>query len=151
MAGRAIAASYYLALIFHLVLLTECNYGVRYGDRARKLHIAGDGDSPYRKPLIVDRRDADPRRPDGHETSFNGRTRRDAPSEYPNNNPNITAKVRCIRVYVYICTHEGRRRCVAIQRPAAIRTGFFFPPYGFSNINRLGRGKSKKKVDIRDK
>lgn len=91
MAGRTIVAIYYLALIFHLVLLTECNYGVRYGDRATRLHITEDGDSPYRKPLIVDRRTGVDE--DGHETSL-GRTRRDVPPEHPNNNPNITTKVR---------------------------------------------------------
>ncbi|KAL6422754.1 hypothetical protein ACFW04_010753 [Cataglyphis niger] len=93
MAGRTIVVIYYLALIFHFVLLTECNYGVRYGDRAKRLHITEDGDSPYRKPLIIDRRTGVDE--DGHETSF-GRTRRDVPPEHPNNNPNITTKVNAL-------------------------------------------------------
>jgi len=93
MAGRSSTALYYyLALILHLVLLTECNYGVRYGDRAKRLHVAEYSDTRYRKPLVIDRRSADPR--DG-ETSFE-RARRDVPPSpgHPNNNPNITTKVR---------------------------------------------------------
>lgn len=96
MAGRSgTALYYYLVLILHLVLLTECNYGVRHGDRAKRLHVAEYGDPPHRKPLVIDRRGAEPRgQDDGDgETSF-GRTRRDAPSpDHPHNNPNITTKV----------------------------------------------------------
>lgn len=96
MAGRSSTALYYyLALILHLVLLTECNYGVRYGDRAKRLHVAEYSDPRYRKPLIIDRRSAVSRgQDDGDgETSF-GRTRRDAPLPEHPNNPNITTKVR---------------------------------------------------------
>lgn len=95
MAGRSSTALYYyLALFLHLVLLTECNYGVRYGDRAKRLHVAEYEEPRYRKPLAINRRNADPRdRDDDGETSF-GRTRRDVPlPEHPNNNPNITTKV----------------------------------------------------------
>lgn len=132
MAGRTVAAFYYLALIFHLVLLTECNFGVRYGDRARRLHVGEDGDSSYKRPLIINKRFADSRRPDedGHETSFNERTRRDVPLVHPNNNPNITTKVRTL-------VGEGRRRrCVAIPRPLV-------PP------SAPGNGEGKKRVNRR--
>lgn len=101
MAGRLITASaaLYLALFLHLVLPTECNYNVRFGDKARRLHLADDTDSPHRRPLIVDRQDYE-------ETS--SRARREAPNsppsttEFPNNNPNITTKVRtaCARARV---------------------------------------------------
>ncbi|XP_011882721.1 PREDICTED: sortilin-related receptor-like [Vollenhovia emeryi] len=95
MAGRSSAALYYyFALILHLVLLTECNYGVRYGDRASRLHVAEYDDPRYRKPLVIDRRSADPE--DDEETLFN-RARRDAPlPEHPHNNPNITAKINAL-------------------------------------------------------
>lgn len=96
MAGRWSSAVYYVVLILNLILLTECNYGVRYGDKPRQLHLAEDIDSPYRKPLIIERRAAESRDHDDGETSY-GRTRRDVPTEHPNNNPNITTKV-CICV-----------------------------------------------------
>ena len=96
MAGRSSTALYYyLALILHLVLLTECNYGVRHGDRAKRLHVAEYDEPRYRKPLTIDRRSAGRDDGDSGETSF-GRTRRDVPppEEHLNNNPNITTKVR---------------------------------------------------------
>lgn len=110
MAGRLSSALYYAALILNLILLTECNYGVRYGDKARQLHLAEDNDSPYRKPLIIERRGAESRGDDG-ESSSHGRTRRDVPTEHPNNNnPNITTKVRwCIASVRDVSLVETRR------------------------------------------
>lgn len=90
MADRTSSAFCYLALIFHLILLIECNYGVRYGDKANRLHIAEDNNLQYRKPLIIEKRDVNSQ--DNGETSFE-RTRRDVPPEHPHNNPNITTKV----------------------------------------------------------
>lgn len=140
MAGRTIVVIYYLALIFHFVLLTECNYGVRYGDRAKRLHITEDGDSPYRKPLIIDRRTGVDE--DGHETSF-GRTRRDVPPEHPNNNPNITTKVRiCTKVVVVIASQ--------FPKPAAVSA--FSVSIRFSRTparGKKGGGKKKNRSDIR--
>ncbi|KAL0117855.1 hypothetical protein PUN28_008920 [Cardiocondyla obscurior] len=100
MAGRSSAGFfYYLALILHLVLLTECNYGVRYGDKAKRLHIAEHNDSPHQKPFVIDRRgEATGPSDDDKETSF-GRTRRHAtpsPDQHPGNNPNITTKVNAL-------------------------------------------------------
>lgn len=119
MAGRSSTAfCFYFALILHLVLLTECNYGVRYGDRAKRLHIAEHGDSPYRKPLVIDRRSAVSREHDDGdgETSF-GRTRRDAPlPEHPNNNPNITTKVRA-----RLRTRSIVRRSPPLSSPPPLR------------------------------
>lgn len=115
MAGRLTSAFYYVVLILHLVLLTECNYGVRFGDKARRLHVAEDGDSRYRRPHVIDRRDDTAySRDDDGETSFE-RTRRDVqpPEQHPNNNPNITTKVHTLRC----CTRED----VASRRDATWR------------------------------
>ncbi|KAG5337450.1 SORL protein, partial [Acromyrmex charruanus] len=96
MAGRSSTALYYyFALILHLVLLTECDYGVRYGDAAKRLHVAEHNDQQYKKTLVIDKGSADLRDQDDsdRETSFE-RTRRDVPlPQHPNNSPNITAKV----------------------------------------------------------
>jgi len=96
MAGRSSTALYYyFALILHLVLLTECDYGVRYGDAAKRLHVAGHNDQQYKKPLVIDKRSADLRDQDDSDRETFGRTRRDVPlPQHPNNSPNITAKVR---------------------------------------------------------
>jgi hypothetical protein len=101
MAGRSVSALCYLALILHLVLLTECNYGVRYGDNAKRLHVAEESEPRHRKPLVINRRAVSASQHDDEETSFQ-RVRRDvAPDSHPNNNPNITTKVRANR-YVAI-------------------------------------------------
>ncbi|XP_025152986.1 sortilin-related receptor isoform X2 [Harpegnathos saltator] len=104
MAGRWGSAIYYVVLILNLILLTECNYGERYGDKARSLHLAKENDSPYREPLVITKRSAEPTRGHGDEkTPSLSRTRRDAPTEqqqqqqqHPNNNPNITTKVNAL-------------------------------------------------------
>lgn len=111
MAGGVTSALCYLALILHLVLLTECNYGVRYGDNAKRLHIAEESEPRHRKPLVINRRHVEANNDDG-ETSFK-RVRRDVPPDlHPNNNPNITTKVRvCVCVYVCVMCASMRRNC----------------------------------------
>lgn len=94
MAGRVTSAFYYYALLFHLILLTSSNNGLRFGDKAKTLHIVDDDDSfGYKQPFVINR---DEHLHDTSETS-SSRMRRDVPQAFPNNNPNITTKVRNCR------------------------------------------------------
>lgn len=89
MAGRTTSVFYYSAFILHFMLLTSFNNGQRFGEKAKTLHITEDYESyGYRQPLVINRDDYS----DVRETSAS-RTRRDVPL-FPNNNPNITTKVR---------------------------------------------------------
>lgn len=58
MAARATSAFYHFTLILHLFLLINYNYGQRFGDRSRTLHITdNDGPRLRKNPLIIDKDD----------------------------------------------------------------------------------------------
>ncbi|XP_034183961.1 sortilin-related receptor [Osmia lignaria lignaria] len=92
MAGRVTSAFYYYALLFHLILLTSSNNGLRFGDNAKTLHIVDDDSFDYKQPIIINR---DEHLHDTSETS-SSRMRRDVPQAFPNNNPNITTKINAL-------------------------------------------------------
>lgn len=96
MAGQMTSALCYFAIILHLILLISFNNGQRFGLKAKTLHIAEDYESySYRKPLVINRNDYS----DVREASAS-RMRRDVPL-FPNNNPNITTKVRYFILIFY--------------------------------------------------
>ena len=86
MADRVISAVCCFSFFLYLFLLINCNFGLKFEDKPKRLHISEDTEQTrLKKTFLIERNDF----VNDDETSFT-RTRRDASTS---NDPKIVAKV----------------------------------------------------------